>query len=208
MNYGGTSIGLKRKFGFSDDKAKFIEDSHHEMYKVYYSYVKDKVNQAKIDGYVTLAFGLRLRTPVLKASNGANIPSYIIEQEERSVGNALFQSYGLMTLNALANIMNEVWDHPAYFDRIVPVSTIYDSLYFELDNDLDQLVWLNEVIVRNMKDITEIPELHHPELELGADVEILYPDWASAIKIKNGASKKDVINSIEEWKIKHKIKGK
>ena len=208
MNYGGTSIGLKRKFGFSDDKAKFIEDSHHEMYKVYYSYVKDKVNQAKIDGYVTLAFGLRLRTPVLKASNETNIPSYIIEQEERSVGNALFQSYGLMTLNALSNIMNEVWDHPVYFDRIVPVSTIYDSLYFELDNDLDQLVWLNKVIVRNMKDITEIPELHHPELELGADVEVLYPDWSSPIKIKNGASKEDVINSVKEWKSKHKIKGK
>ena len=202
LNYGGSYIGLMRKFGFTEKKAKFIEQSHKELFTFYYKYVEDKLFEAKSTGYLTLAFGLRLRTVKLNIGRSGGVPQYQLEQEERSAGNALFQSYGLITLNALANIMNEVWEHKEYFDRIVPVTTIYDSLYFEMDNDLAQLAWFNEVVVRHMLDITQVPELEHDIISLGADVEVLYPDWATKIKIPNNGTEKEILACINAKKPK------
>ena len=181
-----------RKFGFSEKKAKFIEESHKALYAAYYAYVATKLKEGAYDGFLTLAFGLRLRIPKLALGVKGGVPKYQVEQEERSAGNALFQSYGLITLKALAKIMDEVWLHPEYFDRIVPITTIYDSLYFEMDNDLDQLTWMNKVVVRNMLDITGVPELEHPKISLGADVEVLYPDWSSPIRIPNNATAEEL----------------
>ena len=204
LNYMGTYRTLMRTRGFSEEKSKFIEKSHKELYKVYYDYIANKINQTKETGYTTLAFGLRLRSPVLKASSTTDIPNYIIEQEERSVGNALFQSYGLMTLNALVNIMKDVWEHPVYFDRIVPITTIYDSIYLELDNDLEMLTWINKTITKHMLNIDDLPELKHDQIAISADVEVLYPDWSSQIPLPNNATEEEVQACIEKWYKKQK----
>ena len=191
-----------RKFGFSEKKAKFIEASHKKLYVTYYKYVEDQIEVAKIKGYLTLAFGLRLRTVKLNIGRSGGVPQYQIEEEQRSAGNAIFQSYGLITLNALAKIMNEVWAHEKYFDRIVPVTTIYDSLYFEMDNDLEQLTWMNEVITRNMLDLAGVPELSHEETNLGVDVEVLYPDWSTKLWIPNNGTSEEIQKCINSHKPK------
>src|SRR5690606_32526700 len=65
LTYQGTWTTLVKNNGFSDEEAKAIEASYHELYKVSDQWVQNKLNQAGKDGYITGAFGLRIRTPLL-----------------------------------------------------------------------------------------------------------------------------------------------
>jgi DNA polymerase-1 len=42
------------------------------------------------------------------------------------------------------------------------------------------------------------PEIYHPEVKLGAELEIYYPSWADAIKIPNKISLNDLISLMKE----------
>lgn len=54
-------------FGFSEEKAKQIEKAYHDLYKVSDDWVKSHLKDAENKGYVTCAFGLKVRTPLLNA---------------------------------------------------------------------------------------------------------------------------------------------
>jgi DNA polymerase-1 len=191
LNYKGTYRTLMKNLGFTEKKAKFIEKSHKELYKVYYSHVDNRLNKAKTDGYVTLAFGLRLRTPLLTDKDA---PEYKKEQENRSAGNAMFQSYGLITLRSFARFMERVWNHKEYYYQILPVVTIYDSIYLDVPNDIDCLHWVNENLIECMKSMDGCEELEHPKIALGADLEVLFPSWAHKYSIPNKASKEEILD--------------
>ena len=195
LNYKGCYIGLMNQFGFSEKKSKFIENSHKKLYKGYYKYVDSQLDQAKIDGYVTLAFGLKLRTPYIADPKA---PKFKVEQERRSAGNALFQSYGMMTLRAFSRFMDRVWNHKEYRTQVFPVVTIYDSLYIDIPNDIDCLHWCNENLIECMKLMDGCPELVHPEISLGADLEVLYPSWNDKKTIPNNASKELILDLLNQ----------
>ena len=97
LTYAGTYRTLMSKFGFSEERAKKIEAKYHELYKVSDEWVKAHLDQASKDGYVTCAFGLRLRTPLLKqVIKGTSKTPYEAEAEGRTAGNALGQSWCLL----------------------------------------------------------------------------------------------------------------
>jgi DNA polymerase-1 len=178
-----------KKFGFSEEKAKFIEESHKNLYKVYYDYINRQIEKARIKGYVTLAFGLRLRTPRLVARE---VPKFALKSEQRSAGNALFQSYSLLTTRAFSRFMRRVWKHPLYCDKVFAIVTIYDSIYVDIPNDLDCLKWVNDNLIECMKDISDCPELQHDTVKLGSELELYYPSWANPITIPNNASMQQI----------------
>jgi DNA polymerase-1 len=192
LNYRGMYIGLCKKFGFTKVKGKFIEKAHKELYNVYYKYVSDQLDKAETLGYVTLAFGLRLRTPMIHKGIKGGVPQYKIEQERRSAGNALFQSYGLLTIRAFSSFMRRVWNHVYYYDKVFAVVTIYDSIYVDLPNDLECLKWVNDNLIDCMKDISGCPELEHPIVKLNSDLELYYPSWADSTKIPNNSSEEEI----------------
>jgi len=66
LTYGGTFHGLMNNVGLDKESAQAIELNYHELYKVSDDWVADKINKASSDGYITCAFGLRVRTPILK----------------------------------------------------------------------------------------------------------------------------------------------
>jgi len=66
LTYQGTYYGLMNNVGLSKEVAQAIEKAYHEMYVISDEWVQDKLEQASKDGYVTVAFGLRVRTPILK----------------------------------------------------------------------------------------------------------------------------------------------
>jgi len=193
--YRGTYRTLMKNLGFSEKKAKFIEKAHKEKYKVYYDYVEDKLEKAKEIGYVQLAFGLRLRTPLLSDNNA---PEHKVEKEIRSAGNALFQSYSLLTTRAFSRFMRRVWNHPEYATQILPVVTIYDSIYLDIPNDIECLYWVNENLIECMKMMDGCEELVHSDIALGADLEVLYQSFNTKVAIPNNTSIEDIINILEE----------
>ena len=189
-------LGLMHQFGYSEEKAKFIYDSHRELYKTYYEYVDAQLDKGKLKGYITLAFGLRLKTPKLEMGRTAGVPQYVLEQEARSAGNAIFQSYGMMTLRALSTFMRRVWVHKEYSSKIILVSTIYDSIYLDVPNELEVVHWVNKNLVECMKDTSGIEELNHKEIAIGAELEIMIGSWAKPLKLKNNISKQAIRETI------------
>ena len=147
--YGGTHYGLMKTLGFSKDEALRIHENYHELYQVSDQYVKDKMEEASKTGFVEVAFGLRLRTPLLAQTlRGNRATPYEAEAEARTAGNALGQSYGLLNNRAANAFMQKVWDSP-YREDIKPVALIHDAIYLIVRDNPEIVTWVNERGISN-----------------------------------------------------------
>ena len=183
--------------GIIEEQAKHIEKQYHELYKVADKWVAEKVAKATIDGYVTCAFGLRLRTPLLKATvlNTSKTPPEA-KSEARSVGNALGQSWGLLNCRAVNEVMQQVWNSP-YALKIKPIMQIHDASYYLVKHDLDAICFLNNILVKAME-WQEHPAIAHDKVKLGGDLDIYYPDWAHPITIPHNITPEDLFTFLKE----------
>lgn len=184
LTYQGTWRTLVQNFGFSEQEAKNIEARYHELYKESDEWVSKKMKKAAIDGYVDVAFGLRVRTPVMhQCILGLRNTPKEAEAEKRTAGNALGQSYGL--LNSRAGMaFNQKVRASKYALDIKPVAQIHDAQYFLVKDDADVLLWMNRHLVEETS-WQEDPAIYHPEVHLGGEVSIFYPDWAHECVIPN-----------------------
>ena len=160
--YGGTWHTMVKNAGFPEDQAKQIEDRYHELYKVSDEWVADLVEKAKICGYIPMAFGARIRTPLLaKCVPGTDYKMpYGAKKEARSAGNAATQSYCVLTLRALNEFMERVWNSP-YRYEILPSATIHDSIHLLIKDSAEILHWVNMNLIECMA-WDDLPELKHP----------------------------------------------
>lgn len=185
-------------FGFSKEEALQIESKYHELYKESDLWVQNKLNKAVKDGYVTGAFGLRVRTPVLKQviRNNSKTPKEA-EAEGRTAGNALGQSWGL--LNTRAGIeFNNLVRNSKYKYNIRPMVHIHDAQYFLIKDDVDTLLFLNENLVKAVR-WQEHPDISHDKVHLGGEVSIFYPDWAHELVLPNNIKEKDLVELVKNY---------
>lgn len=197
LTYQGTWKTLVTNLGFTEEKAKSIEKGYHELYKQSDAYVQEKLKEASKNGYVTVAFGLRVRTPLLKQIiyGSSTMPSEAMA-EGRTAGNALGQSYGLLNNRAACAFMKKVWESP-YRNDIKPVSLIHDAIYILIRDDADIVEWANRELINAMK-WQELPEIQHDQVKLGAALDLFYPNWANAITLPNNASKETIKEMCKE----------
>ena len=146
--------------------------------------MQQRLAQAAKDGYVEVAFGLRVRTPLLAQVmwGGKKVPS-AAAAEGRTAGNALGQSYGLLNNRAANAFMGKVWRSP-YRHDILPVALIHDAIYLLIRDRLDVVEWANNNLIQEMR-WQELPEIQHDQVKLGAALDIFWPDWAHAVTLPN-----------------------
>lgn len=197
LTFGGTTYTLKKNCGFNDEEAQQVSDRYHELYTESDQWVSDKLDECCRDGYATVAFGLRVRTPVLaKSILNTNVTARISSSEARSVGNAISgQSYGLLNNRAAVAFMEKVWASDYKYD-IFPACLIHDAIYLVIRDDLNVLKWVNDNLVEEME-WQELPEIAHDQVKLGAELALFHPDWSNEILLPNYTSKdglKEVIN--------------
>ncbi len=194
LTYGGTYHGMMSNLGWPEDKAKSIEKGYHELYKVSDEYVQRRLAQAAKDGYVEVAFGLRVRTPLLKQVvwGSKNMP-YEAAAEGRTAGNALGQSYGLLNNRAAVEFMQKVWASK-YRNDIKPVALIHDAIYIVIRNDVEVVEFANNELIKSMQ-WQDLPEIRHPTVKLGAALDLFYPDWAHPTTLPNNADRETIINT-------------
>lgn len=186
LTYQGTFATLMKNLGWSEEKAKRIEANFHELYKASTEYIMDRLHQATKDGYVTVAFGLRLRTPMLGRSYlGLDCTPKEVAAEGRTAGNAMGQSYGLLNNRAAAAFMKRVHASPFRYD-IKPVALIHDAIYILIKNDPVVVEFANRVLIEEMS-WQELPELHHDTVKIGAALDLFYPNWATPVTLPVGA---------------------
>ena len=176
LTYGGTYFGLMNNCGLSKELAKAVEANYHELYVVSDNWVQDKLKQASIDGYITVAFGMRVRTPIIASCIwGSSTMPYEAKAEGRTAGNALGQSYGLLNNRAAVSYQTEYW-HSPYRTDILPCCHIHDAQYFLLRANIDVIHYHNDRLPVHMA-WQELEEIKHDEVKLGGDVELFYPSW-------------------------------
>lgn len=192
LTYMGTYKTLMENGGFSRKEAKKIEEEYHRLYEVADGWVWRELLKASERGYVTLAFGLRLRTPILTQvllESDSGLP-WEAHGEIKTAGNALGQSYCLLNTRAANAFMEEVWNSK-YAGDVMPVAQIHDAIYLVIRNDLNVLKWVNDHLIDCMT--SYVPkELQHPEVGLEASLELYTPSWAKGYSIPNKLSKEEL----------------
>lgn len=193
LTYQGSWLGIVEQCGFTKKKAQQVEKRYHELYIVSDQWVQDKLIQAAKDGYVTGAFGLRLRTPLLKSygytGNKLKIPPQA-QKELRTAGNALGQSYCMLTTRAAIEFMTRVRNSRYRLD-IRLVCLIHDAIYLMIREDIDVIEWVNQNLIECME-WQALPEIQHDQVRLGAELMIYYPNWNHSLKLPNNASQEQI----------------
>jgi DNA polymerase-1 len=201
LTYGGTYHGMMSNLGWDKEKSQRIEANYHELYKESDQYVHNKLVQASKDGYVEVAFGLRVRTPLLKqVVFGAPKMPFEAAAEGRTAGNALGQSYGLLNNRAANAFMDKVRKSPYRLD-IKLVALIHDAIYLMIRDCVEVVEWVNDNLIAEMQ-WQELPELQHPTVKLGAAMDIFWPTWATAITLPNNSTKETIKQICKTAKLK------
>ena len=199
LTYQGTWHTLVNNLGFSEEQAKAIEKGYHELYKVSDGYIQSRLEQASKDGYVDVAFGLRVRTPLLKqVVFGSSRVPYEAAAEGRTAGNALGQSYGLLNNRAAVDFMEKVWASPYRLD-IKPVALVHDAIYLLIKDDVAVVEWANQELIKSME-WQELPELQHDTVKLNAALDIFWPSWAHPTTLPNNADQQTILKICREAK--------
>lgn len=197
LTYQGTWFTLVQNCGISKDEAKSIEANYHTLYVVSDNWVQDKLKQAAIDGYVTVAFGLKVRTPrIAQCIWGSSTMPYEAKAEGRTAGNALGQSYGLLNNRAAVSYQTEYWNSP-YRTSILPSCHIHDAQYFLLKQDINVIHYHNDRLPFHMS-WQELEEIKHDEVKISGDVELFYPSWEHKLALPAHADKNTILTLIKE----------
>jgi DNA polymerase-1 len=197
LNYAGTAYTLIKNCGFSVEQATTIEKRYHEYYSKSDEWVSSKIEEICKSGHAVLAFGLKLRAPILSNTIYTSTLPRRARAEARSIGNALSgQSYCMLNNRALIDFMDRVW-HSLYRYDIKPCILIHDALYFTIKRDLNVIKFINDNLIECMQ-WQELPEIQHDIVKLGAELDIFYPSWNSPITIKNNVSKGVLLETIEK----------
>lgn len=177
LTYKGTYKTLMRNCGFSEEKAKYIEQQYQTLYRESIEWVESHIKQATITGYVVGAFGLRLRTPLLKQSIYLALTSSA-QAEARTAGNMLGQSWCLLNNRACVEVMRQVRKHPVWRTKIKPCLTIHDATYFLVENSAECIAYLNSILVKATL-WNDDPLIYHTDIPLGGELSLFYPNWST-----------------------------
>ena len=191
--------------GFPKELAQLIESKYHELYVVSDQWVADKLEQACKDGYVTLAFGLRLRTPLLKQVilNTSKTP-YEAAAEGRTAGNALGQSWCMLNSRAGSAFMKIVRSGNQRLN-IKPCAQIHDAGYFLIKDDMETLLYTNEHLSHAVS-WQEDPLIQNEHIKMSGKLAIFYPNWSKSFDIPNVTTPDEVKQLIKEHK--EELRGK
>lgn len=197
LTYQGTYITLMAKCGFTMEVAKTIEERYHQLYRESDEWVAEKLNQASRTGYITAAFGLRVRTPLLhQVIRGTSKTPHEAEAEGRTAGNALGQSWCLLNSRASVEFMRKVRASKHRLD-IRPSAQIHDAQYHMIRDDIGVLRWYNHHLVEAVE-WQDHPDIYHEIVKLGGSVSIFFPSWAHEVEIENGADEDAIYSAVQE----------
>lgn len=203
LTYGGSFRGLMTNCGFNQEEAKDIESRYHGLYVESDAWMEKKISEAAKKGYADLAFGGRIRCPVLhKTVLGSSYTPKAAASEARTVGNALGgQSYCQLNLRLGFKLM-ELVKEAGYEHDIKPVCTIHDATYVVVRDSATIVHWLNKTITE-LALWKDLPELYDPEIPLGGELD-LFPRWCYPITLKVDSTKQDIIDAVNKWKANNK----
>lgn len=208
LTYQGTYRTLMSNCGFPIEKAQMIEQRFREFYSASIQWVNEKLNEATRKGYVEVAFGLRLRTPLLhQVVRGLTATPYEAEAEGRTAGNALGQSWCMLNMRAVSKFMEDV-RKSKYKLLIRPCAQIHDASYYLVPDNLEVVHYLNTNLVKHVR-WQDHPDIYHETVKIGGEAGIFFPDWNNEITLPNGIDKAGIQEIVTNYikSVKDKTNG-
>jgi len=178
--YGGGAGKIQKVLKCSMARAQEISDAYDELYKDTMAFNADNISKAKRDGWLDVAFGLRVRCPRINARDGA-----IASSEARSVNNSVSQSYGMLTNLASKKFLDAVKVSEHKMD-VKLINQVHDCLYGLVREDPNTAHWVNETLVPIMR-WKDDPAIRDSIVTMEAEVDIGY-DGAHCVTIANNTS--------------------
>lgn len=138
-----------------------------------------------------------MRTPLLaQVVRGTSRTPYEAEAEGRTAGNALGQSWCMLTNRASAEFLGKVRKSKYSLD-IRPFAHIHDAQYMLVRDDVEVVEYTNNTLVDAVC-WQDDPLIAHDEVKLGGNFGIFYPNWANEIELKNYASQEEIVATIDK----------
>lgn len=189
LNYGGTYMTLNKRNGIPLSEAKGIEAGHKELYKAVHKLAETNQIQGMTKGYVTGAFGLRLRTPRLVKAKGSQKLTSEQVAEGRSASNMTVQSYGMLTNLAAIKFDRELTKSKYRLDVKI-MAHIHDALYCCCKDDPEVIKWVNDTLIKCMR-YSEAP-LNDPDVPISSGFDI-GKAWDFQLTLPNDATMGEVM---------------
>lgn len=175
---------MVNKAGFPKDEAQRIEQAYQDTYQVSIQWTADRIAEASERGYVELAYGGRLQTPILTQTIlGNRATPYTAEAEARSAGNALTQSYCYLNIDTLVRFMEKVWKTDDRY-TVLPIASIHDNNLFTIKDTYASVKFFNDEYIKCLQEYS-IPALEHPIIKLSGNVEIMHYDWSNPVQLSH-----------------------
>lgn len=101
----------------------------------------------------------------------------------------------MLTTRAVKAFMEKVRSS-SYRAKIRVCNQIHDCAYFLIDDDIDTVLWLNENLVKEFE-WQDDPAIAHPDVHLGGELSIFYPDWSKELNIPNHCSRSELLSLVD-----------
>lgn len=160
---------------------ELFDNYHNKMYPGVTDYRENYVLPfVRANGYIHTGLGFRLYS---------DSP----DRDIRSLNNATCQFWSILTAFTM-NKLHQLIDAEGLDSEIKITSSIYDSIYFNLEDDPKIIKWLNDRIVPIMeKDFMEGQIVQNSvDLEIG-------PDWSELYKLPHNATIEEIKEIRKSW---------
>lgn len=74
---------------------------------------------------------------------------------------------------------------------------IKDACYYLVRNDVDILLKLNELCVKEAN-WNDHPDIYHPEVGLGGQLDVFYPDWSNPLTLPEECTEEQLYELVQE----------
>jgi DNA polymerase I-like protein with 3'-5' exonuclease and polymerase domains len=171
LAYGAYPPKIAATLKISLEEAQEIFDNYHNvLYPGITDYRQNYVlPTAKTQGQLHLGLGFTLKT---------DDP----EKDIRTLANATCQFWSILTALVI-NKMHVLIDQIGYQEDVKVISTIYDSIYFEVTNDPKIIKWVNDNLIATM--LVDFMEDQTVVNEAESDIGF---NWAEMLTIPNNAT--------------------
>lgn len=205
LQFMGDEKTLMNNQGFSKEKAERLVASYHKLYAVYFEVLAKLVEQAGKDGYITVAYGLRIDCPALARSiAGSDVTPATVAAEVRSISNAVCQSYGMINSIAARDFMERVWTSK-WSGRIQMQALIHDAIYLFVPMELECIEWVNNNLIDCMVNQME-DNIRGSKVILESECDIHYPTWRGQFTLDNNINQSQISEAISEYMASDKYK--
>ena len=125
---------------------------------------------------------------------GMSLATEEAKKDIRTLNNATFQSYSVLTQIAGVRFREEIIKK-GYQNRVKGINIIHDALYYEVDLDASLIKWVNDTLIEIMIE----PFLINQTVQLKAEMDIGF-NQAEVITINNNATTQEINEVLKQLK--------